>query len=136
MREKLLSVTGGPNPVEFLSTDYFRVPFVQALELVGRRECYVEDGFAFVPLTRIVSIVVAKFRVSLSKSMALAVGAFGQVAHEEPSMGESRKSPIEDKSHLPGSRRVYRTCGIFDAPERAPVPATEHNGQQSQWSSK
>ena len=83
MREKLLSVTGGPNPVEFLSTDYYRVPFVQALELVARRECYVEDGFAFVPLTRIVSIVVAKFRVSLSKSMALAVGAFGQVAHEE-----------------------------------------------------
>ncbi|KAL7533420.1 hypothetical protein ACHAXR_008736 [Thalassiosira sp. AJA248-18] len=83
LREKLMSVPGGPNPVEFHGTEYYRVPFIQALELVSRRECYVERGYAYVPLVRIVSIVAAKFRASLSKSLALASGVFGQVAHDE-----------------------------------------------------
>jgi len=84
LREKLMSVPGGPqNPVEFGSTEYYRVPFVQALELVRRRECYVERGVAYVPLGRIVSIVEGKFRKSLSESLTLASGQFGQVAHDE-----------------------------------------------------
>ena len=83
LREKLMSVPGGPNPVEYNGAEYFKVPFVQALELVSRRECYVEKGYAYVPLGRIVSIVAAKFRASLSKSLALAAGVFGQVAHDE-----------------------------------------------------
>ena len=83
LREKLMSVPGGPNPVEFLGTEYYKVPFTQALELIARRECYVEKGNAYVPLTRIVSIVSAKFRVMLSKSLSLAAGVFGQVAHDE-----------------------------------------------------
>mmetsp|Transcript_26563 Transcript_26563/g.38491 ORF Transcript_26563/g.38491 Transcript_26563/m.38491 type:complete len:111 (-) Transcript_26563:636-968(-) len=72
---------------------YYRVPFVQALELVSKCECYVEKGQAYVPLVRIVSIVAAKFRVSLSKSLALAACVFGQVAHDEASrIGPSLKS--------------------------------------------
>lgn len=86
LRDKLLKVPGGPmNPIEFHNTQYYRVPFVQALELVSKRECYVEKGQAYVPLARIVSIVAAKFRVALSKSLALAAGVFGQVAHDEAS---------------------------------------------------
>ena len=84
LRDALMSVPGGTaNPVDFHSAEYYRVPFVQALELVGRRECYVRRGRAYVPLTRIVSIVAAKFRVALSKSLAVASGVFGQVAHDE-----------------------------------------------------
>lgn len=86
LRDKLLMVPGGPmNPIEFINTQYYRVPFVQALELVSRRECYVEKGHAYVPLARIVSIVAAKFRVALSKSLALSAAVFGQVAHDEAS---------------------------------------------------
>lgn len=83
LREKLMSVPGAPNPVEFHNAEYYKVPFVQALELVSRRQCYVERGYAFVPLGRIVSIVAAKFRVALSKSLSLASGVFGQVTHDE-----------------------------------------------------
>jgi DNA primase large subunit len=84
LRDKLLSVPGGMiNPMDFHITEYYRVPFVQALELVAKRECYVVNGYAYVPLSRIVSIVAAKFRASLSKSLALAAGVFGQVAHDE-----------------------------------------------------
>jgi len=86
LSDKLQKVPGGPtSPGEFINTQYYRVPFVQALELVSRRECYVEKGQAYVPLARIVSIVAAKFRVALSKSLALAAGVFGQVAHDEAS---------------------------------------------------
>eukprot|EP00581_Thalassiosira_minuscula_P001065 CAMPEP_0183749512 /NCGR_PEP_ID=MMETSP0737-20130205/68323_1 /TAXON_ID=385413 /ORGANISM="Thalassiosira miniscula, Strain CCMP1093" /LENGTH=524 /DNA_ID=CAMNT_0025985269 /DNA_START=128 /DNA_END=1702 /DNA_ORIENTATION=+ len=84
LRDKLLSVPGGPNnPLEFRSAEYYRVPFVQALELVSRRECYVEAGKAYVPLARVVSIAAARFRASLSKSLAMAAGVFGQVENEE-----------------------------------------------------
>ena len=84
LRDKLLCVPGGMiNPMDFHITEYYRVPFVQALELVAKRECYVVNGYAYVPLSRIVSIVAAKFRASLSKSLALAAGVFGQVAHDE-----------------------------------------------------
>jgi DNA primase large subunit len=87
LRDKLLSVpsAGGSsiNPVDFHNAEYYRVPFVQALELVAKRECYVLGGYAYVPLSRIVSIVAAKFRATLSKSLALAAGVFGQVAHDE-----------------------------------------------------
>ena len=74
LRDKLMSVPGGPNPVEFHSAEYYKVPFVQALELVSRRGYYVERG----NLADIVSIIVSELRTSLSKSLA-----FGQVTEDE-----------------------------------------------------
>lgn len=41
----------------------FRVPFQQALSLVGSRGAYLEGGFAFVPLARLVSTVVTRVSV-------------------------------------------------------------------------
>ena len=106
LRDKLMSIPGGPNPVEFHGTDYYRVPFVQALELVSKRECYVEGGYAYVPLARIVSIVAAKFRASLSKSLAMAAGVFGQVAHDE----QARIGPL-----LKGMNSQYTGPGAPNA---------------------
>ena len=37
-----------------------RVPFQQALSLVGNRGVYIESGYAFVPLARLVSTVVTR----------------------------------------------------------------------------
>jgi len=106
LRDKLMSIPGGPNPVEFHTTEYYRVPFIQALELVSRRECYIEGGYAYVPLGRIVSIVAAKFRASLSKSLALAAGVFGQVAHDE----QARIGPL-----LKGMNSQYTGPGAPNA---------------------
>jgi DNA primase large subunit len=90
LRDKLMSVPG-TNPVEFHATEYYRVPFVQALELVGRRECHVSGGNAYVPLARIVSIVAAKFRSELSRSLAQAGTAFRQVVSRDE---KSRIGPL------------------------------------------
>ncbi len=51
------------------STDYFRVPFEEALDLVGRRKVYLEGGYAFVPRKELVHIVVSKFRAHLSHEL-------------------------------------------------------------------
>ena len=85
LRDKLLCITG-TNPVDYHTTEYYRVPFLQALELIGRRLCYVAEGYAYVPLDRVVSIIVAKFRSALSRSLAYASGIFSQVVtHDEAS---------------------------------------------------
>ncbi|KAL3784419.1 hypothetical protein HJC23_001303 [Cyclotella cryptica] len=83
VREKLLSVPGAPSPLEFNSTEYYRVPFVEALRLVSSRECYLERGFAYVPLAKIISIVEAKFRSALSKSLVLAGNNSNNAAVDE-----------------------------------------------------
>ena len=44
---------------------YYKVPFTQATDLIGRREVYLEAGFAYVPLQRVVAIVVARFRTGI-----------------------------------------------------------------------
>lgn len=38
----------------------YRVPFTQALQLVGRRAVYLEKGYAYVPLQSLVSIIVSR----------------------------------------------------------------------------
>jgi DNA primase large subunit len=48
---------------------YYKVPFEEAYELVGRRRVYVQDGFAYVPQNDLVSIIVAKFRAHLSREL-------------------------------------------------------------------
>jgi hypothetical protein len=52
------------------TTDYYKVPFMDVLQLVSRREVYLEGGHAYVSRTKIISIVEGKFRTVLSKSLA------------------------------------------------------------------
>jgi len=64
------------DPREFFKTTYYKIPFTQALDLVAKRQCYVANGMAYVPLPKIISILTAQFRVSLSKSLVLTSAAF------------------------------------------------------------
>lgn len=96
LSSRLMSVVNGggnpPTPAEFAAEAYYRVPFTQALDLVSKRQCYVKAGHAYVPLSRIVSIVRARFRSALSKSLVLAGGAFGTVAAESERIAPLLKS--------------------------------------------
>mmetsp|Transcript_4424 Transcript_4424/g.5118 ORF Transcript_4424/g.5118 Transcript_4424/m.5118 type:complete len:373 (-) Transcript_4424:156-1274(-) len=62
----LTSLTG------IMATEYYRVPFIQVPMLVGKREVFLEKGFAYVSRDKITSLVAGKFRASLSKSLTLA----------------------------------------------------------------
>jgi hypothetical protein len=44
-----------------------RIPFQHALQMIANRSVYLDRGFAFVPLQRLVNIIVTRFRIHLSK---------------------------------------------------------------------
>mmetsp|Transcript_82201 Transcript_82201/g.232734 ORF Transcript_82201/g.232734 Transcript_82201/m.232734 type:complete len:376 (-) Transcript_82201:212-1339(-) len=78
------------------NTDFFKVPFAQALDLVAKRKVLVKGGMAYVPSSNVTSIVVARFRTNLSKSLLVAAQSFGAVA------GDPRVGPL-----LQGVHRQY-----------------------------
>lgn len=49
---------------------FYKVPFTQALDLVAKRQCIVERGFAYIPSTKVISILGGKFRMHLSAALA------------------------------------------------------------------
>lgn len=65
-----------------LNTIIHRVPFQQALSLVARRAVYIERGFAYVPLQSLVSIIVTRFRIQLSRALAEAANSFDIVGSD------------------------------------------------------
>jgi DNA primase large subunit len=81
LREQLLSVPG-TTLGDFAALPYYKIPFVQAIDLVAQRACLIKKGQAYVPLPRVVSILAAKFRMSLSRSLVLAAAAFSTVEEE------------------------------------------------------
>jgi DNA primase large subunit len=59
LRDKLMGLSR-VSEASFAATKYYRVPFQQALSLVAGREVYLQGGWAFVPLQRLVSTVVLR----------------------------------------------------------------------------
>ena len=59
-----LTVTGDGNNI-------YRVPFTQALDLVQHRQVYVKAGKAYIPESKLLNLVTAKFRTNLSRQLAL-----------------------------------------------------------------
>jgi len=86
LREFLLSIPDGNktiSPTEFATTAYFKIPFIQSLDLIQSRQVYLQNGFAYVPTSRFVSIVTARFRMHLSKSLVHASNAFAHISESE-----------------------------------------------------
>lgn len=80
-REKLVELAG-VTPVSLLKTTFYKVPFQQALSLVASRSVYLERGFAYVPLQRLVTIIVTRFRMQLSRALAEAANSFDIVGSD------------------------------------------------------
>lgn len=78
-RDKLVGLTDVVE-TNFGTTIFYRVPFQQALNLISSRSVYVEAGCAFVPLSRVVSLIVTRFRMNLSKALAEASTMFEDVS--------------------------------------------------------
>ena len=69
-----------PSATDVANTTYFKIPFQDAVDLIATRQCFVKGGFAYVPMRKIVTIITAKFRIALSKSLAQASRVFSTVA--------------------------------------------------------
>ena len=61
----------------------YRVPFVEALELVRGRRVYLEGGMAYVPHTELVSILTGMFRTQLSKALIKCARSLPAVSDDE-----------------------------------------------------
>jgi DNA primase large subunit len=70
------------SPSLIKETHYFKIPFHEASDLVANRRCFLSKGYAYVPIQDIISIVTAKFRMSLSKSLGQASRSFHTVCNE------------------------------------------------------
>mmetsp|Transcript_3262 Transcript_3262/g.7999 ORF Transcript_3262/g.7999 Transcript_3262/m.7999 type:complete len:523 (+) Transcript_3262:26-1594(+) len=67
--DKLASVGFANNADKVMRTDYFKVAFEEALELIKTRRVYIEAGYAYVPKSDIASIIVGAFRAQLSGAL-------------------------------------------------------------------
>ncbi|VDP23067.1 unnamed protein product [Soboliphyme baturini] len=52
-----------------IKTDFYKVFFTEVLDLVAARKVFVKDGFAYVPQSDFISIMIGRFRSILSLSL-------------------------------------------------------------------
>jgi DNA primase large subunit len=57
------------NHDDVMATDYFKVDFEQAVELVKQRKVYLQKGSAYIPKSEILTIIVGAFRAKLSAAL-------------------------------------------------------------------
>lgn len=58
----------------FAIEDVFKIPFLQALDLVRSRSVFLRGGFAYVPRDKLVSILAGKFRAYVRGQAAAPAG--------------------------------------------------------------
>ena len=59
------------NHDDVMATDYFKVDFEQAVELVKQRKVYLQKGSAYIPKSEILTIIVGAFRAKLSAALTV-----------------------------------------------------------------
>lgn len=69
------------NHDDVMATDYFKVDFEQAVELVKQRKVYLQKGSAYIPKSEILTIIVGAFRAKLSAALTVS-GYFSLVANQ------------------------------------------------------
>ena len=96
MKEPLLQLL---NPTEFLTEKIYAVPFAQALDLIATRQCYLKAGYAYVPHSKVVSIVVAKFRTHLARTLALMANSTAAFWDQKDAPEATRVTPLLQHMH-------------------------------------
>jgi DNA primase large subunit len=67
----IVSGTPGLSVSQQATEQFYQVPFTHALDLVQHRQVFVRRGMAYVPESKLVNLVTAKFRTSLSRQLVL-----------------------------------------------------------------
>lgn len=117
LRDKLLRVPIERDnvlvsPTEYHATSYFKMPFVHALELVKNRHVYLEGGYAYVPMPRLLSILTSQFRSNLSKCLVQTGNIFNNSFFEGNDPAEQRISPL---LHNMNQQHTGKHYGLTDA---------------------
>lgn len=86
--------------------DVFQMPFINALDLVGKRKVIVRDGLALVPNREMLTIVCARFRSELSANLAATFRASHQMNLKwddriKPLLASIQSNKLMDRSYKP-----------------------------------
>lgn len=68
---KLMPLILASTPNIKMETQIYQVPFTHALDLVQHRQVFVRRGMAYIPESKLVHLVTARFRASLSRQLVL-----------------------------------------------------------------
>lgn len=93
-RADKLGGLAGVSEMRVLSTTFYKIPYAQALSLISSRSVYLEGGVALVPLQRLVSIIIMRFRTTLSRALVEAGNMFEHVS-SDPRIGPLLKNMNE-----------------------------------------
>lgn len=80
LRDRLMGLCNINKEGDYAGALYYKIPFQQALPMIASRSVYLERGYAYVPLQRLVSIIVTRYRIHLSKALTEASSMFDNVA--------------------------------------------------------
>jgi len=71
-KEKLIAAAGyGISPAKFEEEKYYKVSWLEAIDLVRARRVYIEAGMAYIPSSEVLSLVIGVFRSKLSHNLVL-----------------------------------------------------------------
>ncbi|XP_072264568.1 DNA primase large subunit [Pyxicephalus adspersus] len=81
--DDLLNSTYGLSSTKLEELDFYKVRFQDALDLVRPRKVFLLQGFAYIPHTDIVTLILNEFRTRLSKALALSARSLPVVQSDE-----------------------------------------------------
>ena len=71
-REKLIAAAGyGISAIKFEEEKYYKVSWLEAIDLVRSRRVFIEAGMAYIPSSEVLSLVIGVFRSKLSHNLVL-----------------------------------------------------------------
>ena len=109
------------------SSDYFKVPFEQVVDLVARRKVFMKGGFAYVPRCELISILMGVFRMRLAKALMDTAKALPQMEEDErvlPMLNHmSKQVSINPSTHPAARLRCNAFSHITDCLLLAPSPS-------------
>jgi len=83
-RDAKYSKTNTVDPMRlFEKTKYYKVRFTEVIDLISRRNVFVKKGFAYVPHTDLIAILLSRFRSNLSHKLTIAFRALPYVNRDE-----------------------------------------------------
>lgn len=78
----------------FEQTKFYGVPFLEALDLLSKRECYLHRGTAYITEHKLMTILLQRFRTSLSQSLLY-------MCQHNPTLSSS--TPTTTPNHRPST---------------------------------
>lgn len=104
---------------------FYKIPFVEAGDLIKRREVYLKAGFAYVPLRKVKPIILLKFKMELNKALAKATNLFERVTSADPRIGpllKNMNNQYAGRDHSKSSNVDKLTIDKVDAAAEQHMP--------------